>query len=108
MLEFAGSFESPEAMMEFLNAIKERSAIARQRAESMPQLSKKARELLQEAISDIIQKEHKRVKVLLAKKTGITNDDILQAALQAAKESIEKEYGVNIRDNKLRNTHEIR
>jgi hypothetical protein len=92
MLEFAGSFESPDAMMEFLNAIRERSAVARQRAESMPQISRKAKQLLQEAISDIIEKQSKRVKQLLAKKTGITNEDILQAALQAAKESIEEEY----------------
>ena len=99
MLEFANSFESPSAMMEFLNAIKERSVIARQRAESMPQLSRKAKELLQEAISDIIQKESKRVKQLLARKTGITDEDILQAAILAAKESIEEEYGVSIGDN---------
>lgn len=99
MLEFVNSFESPDAMMEFLNAIKERSALAKQRAESMPHLSRKARELLQEAISDIIQKESNRVKQLLAKKTGITDEDILQAAIQAAKESIEEEYGVNIGDN---------
>ena len=98
MLEFASSFESPDALMEFLNAIKERSAIAGQRAESMPKLSRKAKELLQEAISDIIQKESERVKQLLAKKTGRTDEDILQAAIQAAKESIEKEYGVSIED----------
>jgi len=99
MLEFASSFESPSAMTEFLNAIKERSVIARQRAESMPQLSRKAKALLQEAISDIIQKESERVKQFLAKKTGITDEDILQAAIQAAKESIEEEYGVSIEDN---------
>ena len=99
MLEFVNSFENPTVMMEFLEAIKERSAIARERAESMPQLSRKAKELLQEAISDIIQKESERVKQLLAKKTGITNEDILQAAIQAAKESIEEEYGVSIEDN---------
>jgi len=99
MLEFVNSFESPDAMMKFLNAIKERSAIARQRAESIPQLSRKAKELLQEAISDIIQKESKGVKQLLAKKTGITDEDILKAAIQAAKESIEEEYGISIEDN---------
>lgn len=99
MLEFANSFEDASALMEFLNAIKERSAIARQRAESMPQLSRKAKALLQEAISDIIQKESERVKQLLAKKTGITDEDILKAAIQAAKESIEEEYGVSIEDN---------
>ena len=99
ILEFANSFESPHSMMELLNAIKERSYIAKQRAESMPQLSRKAKELLHEAISDIIKKESTRVKQLLAKKTGITNEDILQAAIQAAKESIEEEYGVNIGDN---------
>jgi len=94
MLEFVNSFESPDAMMEFLEAIKERSATARQRAERMPKLTKKARELLHEAISDIIQKESERVKQLLSKKTGITNEDILQAAIQAARESIEEEYGI--------------
>lgn len=94
MLEFVNSFESPDAMMEFLEAIKERSATARQRAERMPKLTKKARELLHEAISDIIQKESQRVKQLLSKKTGITNEDILQAAIQAARESIEEEYGI--------------
>jgi hypothetical protein len=99
MLEFASSFENPDAMMEFLNAIKEKSAVARQRAENMPQLSKKAKELLQDAISDIIEKESKRVKKLLAKKTGITEEDVLQAAIRAAKEAIEDEYGVNIEDN---------
>lgn len=67
---------------------------ARQRAERMPKLTKKARELLHEAISDIIQKESQRVKQLLSKKTGITNEDILQAAIQAARESIEEEYGI--------------
>jgi len=99
MLEFVNSFESPSAMREFLEAIKERSAVARRRAESMPQLSRKAKALLQEAISDIIQNESERVKQLLAKKTGITDEDILKAAIQAAKESIEEEYGVNIGDN---------
>ncbi|MHC3130202.1 MAG: tyrosine-type recombinase/integrase [Candidatus Bathyarchaeota archaeon] len=96
MLEFVNSFESPGALMEFLEAIKERSAIARQRAESMPKLTKKARELLHKAVSDIIQKESQRVKQLLSQKTGITNEDILQAAIQAAKESIEEEYGIEI------------
>jgi len=96
MLEFVNSFESPGALMEFLEAIKERSAIARQRAERMPKLTKKARELLHEAVSDIIQKESQRVKQLLSQKTGITNEDILQAAIQAAKESIEEEYGIEI------------
>lgn len=43
MLEFVNSFKSSEAMLEFLKAIKERSATAKQRAESMPKLSKKAR-----------------------------------------------------------------
>ena len=52
-----------------------------------------------EAISDIIQKESERVKQLLTKKTGITDEDILKAAIQAAKESIEEEYGVSIEDN---------
>jgi len=94
MLEFANSFESASALMEFLEAIKERSAIARQRAERMPKLTKKARELLHEAVSDIIQKESQRVKQLLSQKTGITNEDILQAAIQAARESIEEEYGI--------------
>ena len=97
MLEFVNSFESPDAMMEFLEAIKERSATARQRAERMPKLTKKARELLHEAVSDIIQKESQRVKQLLSKKTGITNEDILQAAIQAARESIEEEYGIESR-----------
>jgi site-specific recombinase XerD len=96
MLEFASSFKSPDAMMEFLNAIKERSAVARQRAESMPRLSRKAKELLLEAISDIIRKESERVKRLLAKKIGITDEDILDAAIKAAKESIEEEYGVSV------------
>jgi hypothetical protein len=32
----------------------------------------------------------------LSQKTGITNEDILQAAIQAAKESIEEEYGIEI------------
>jgi len=94
MLEFVNSFESPDAMMEFLEAIKGRSATARQRAERMPKLTKKARELLHEAISDIIQKESQRVKQLLSEKTGITSEDILQAAIQAARESIEEEYGI--------------
>ena len=49
--------------------------------------------------SSFIQKESGRVKQLLARKTGITDEDILQAAIQAAKESIEEEYGVNIEDN---------
>jgi len=44
---------------------------------------------------DIIQKESKRVKQLLVKKTGITDEDILQAA----KESIEEEYGTGVGDN---------
>jgi len=92
MLEFVNSFESPDAMMALLEAIKERSAIARQRAERKPTLTKKARELLHEAISDIIHKESQRVKQLLSQKTGITNEDILQAAIQAARESIKKEY----------------
>ena len=58
---------------------------------------------MQEAISDIIQKQSKRVKQFLAKKTGITDEEILQAAIKAAKESIEEEYGINILDNKLGN-----
>ena len=58
-----------------------------------------SKELKQEAIFDIIQKQSKRVKQLLVKKNGITDEDILQAAIQAAKESIEEEYGVNIGDN---------
>ncbi len=98
MLEFTSSFESPDAMMKFLEAIKERSLVARERAENMPLLPKKAKELLHEAISDIIKKESERVKQLLAKKTGITDEDILQAAIQAARESIEEEYGIEIED----------
>jgi integrase len=94
MLEFVNSFKSPEAMLEFLKAIKERSDTAKQKAESVPKLSKKAKELLHEAISDMIQKESRKVKQLLAEKTGITQEDILQAAIQAARESIEEEYGI--------------
>jgi hypothetical protein len=65
----------------------------------MPRLPRKVKELLQEAISDIIQKESERVKQLLAEKIGITDEDILEAAIQAAKESIEEEYGARIEDS---------
>ena len=64
------------------------------RKESSVDLSKKAKELLHEAISDMIQKQSRKVKQLLAEKTGIIQEDILQAAIQAARVSIEEEYGI--------------
>jgi len=96
MLEFVNSFESTGAMMEFLQAIEERSATPKQRAKKMPKPNKKLRDLFQEAVSASIQKQTQRVKQLLSQKTGITNEDILQVAIQAAKEEIEKEYGLDI------------
>ncbi len=83
-------------MMEFLQAIEERSATPKQRAKKMPKPNKKLRELFQEAVSASIQKQTQRVKQLLSQKTGITNEEILQVAIQAAKEEIEKEYGLDI------------
>ncbi len=100
MLEFVNSFESADAMIEFLQAIEERSATARQRVETMAEPIKMAREIFKETIRDIMRKETQRVKRHLSKKTGITQEDILQAAIQAAKESIEEEYGIKIGDGK--------
>ena len=90
MMKYSG--KSRKRLKDCFDTFKERSATARQRAERMPKLTKKARELLHEAIADIIHKESQRVKQLLFQKTGITNEDILQAAHQAAREAIEKEY----------------
>lgn len=72
MLEFVNSFESADAMLEFLKAIKEKSTTARQRAKEEQEFQK------------------------AAKKVDLANDDILQGAIQATEETIEKKYGKGV------------
>lgn len=96
MLEFASSFENAEDMLQFLNAIKERSPLARERAEEVSIFPKDTRERLREQISNILDEEIIR----LTKDKELDKDEILQKALREAELFIEKEYGEKIRLSK--------
>jgi len=96
MLEFANSFKSPEAMLEFLKAIKERSDTAKQRAEPMSPLAKKAKELFSKALSEVFERDSEKFKEILSQEINIEDDAILQKAIQAAKDSIKRDYVIEI------------
>lgn len=96
MLEFASSFKNPEAMLEFLKAIKERSDTAKQRAEPLSPLAKKAKELFSKALSEIFERDSEKFKQILSQEINIEDDEIIQKAIQAAKDSIKQDYGIEI------------
>jgi len=96
MLEFASSFKSPEAMLEFLKAIKERSDTAKQRAEPMSPLARKAKELFSDALSEVFERDSEKFKQILSQEINIEDDAILQKAIQAAKDSIKRDYNIEI------------
>lgn len=93
MLEFASSFENAYSMMKFLEAIKEKSPLARERTEELAFFPKETRERLQHKISKIVDEELQGI----TKDSEVDKDELLQQVLKEAENFIEKEYGDKIK-----------
>lgn len=99
MLKFVNSFESADSILNFFKQLK-RDQLLLERIETLAEPTKMAKEIFKENIRGIMRKEPQRIKYQLPTKTGITEEDRLAAAIQAAKRSIKEENGMKIGDGK--------